>query len=198
MFEYLVIAGRNHPDLYSYLRRQFTGDNKVQVLLDRRREERRRMRDARRPERRRGDRRGARGRENGLSYHGFVIVHQASGVQWRPPWWGSRSAPVSLGPEGQRGGDDAHAVAGRNLLTGWVAEGQRLVAVVPKLLHEHEQLVARAEAAERKCARCEEEIRSLRGENEHFRRERRQTAETLKALTRQLVESAGGVTSVKS
>jgi len=196
MFEYLVIAGRNHPDLYNYLRRQFTGDSKVQVLLDRRREERRCMREARRPERRRGDRRGARGRENGLSYHGFVIVHQASGVQWRPPWWSSGSAPVLLGSEGQ--GDDTQAVAARNLLTGWVAEGQRLTAVVPKLLHEHAQLVARAEAAERKCVRCEEEIRSLRGENEHFRRERRQTAETLKALTRQLIESAGGVTSVTS
>ena len=196
MIEYLAIAGRNHPDVYSYLRRQFAGDSKVQVLLDRRHDERRRLGDAHRPERRRGDRRGGRGKDNGLNYHGFVFVRQPSGAQWRPPWWGAETAPVPLGPEAQKGRDDAQVMAARGRVTSWVAEGQRLIGVVPKILHEHEQLVARALAAERQCARCEEEIRSLRSENEHFRRERRQTAETLKALTRQLVESAGGVTSL--
>jgi chromosome segregation ATPase len=86
----------------------------------------------------------------------------------------------------------------RNLVATWITEGQRLLSVVPKLLREHEQLAARAEAAERKCERCEEEIRSLRAETEQFRRERRQTAEVLKALTKQLIESAGGMSSTKS
>lgn len=193
MIQYLVIAGRNHPDLYSYLRRQFAGDDKVQVLLDRRHEERRRRGDAHRPDRRRGDRRGGRGKDNGLNYHGFVVVRQFSGVQWRPPWWGSGVAEAPVALDRQPGPEEAKATDARNLVARWVTEGQRLVGLVPRLLLEHEQLVARVEAAERKCERCEEEMKNLRGENEHFRRERRQTVETLKALTRQLIESAGGI-----
>jgi chromosome segregation ATPase len=73
-----------------------------------------------------------------------------------------------------------------------------LVGIVPRLLREHEQIATRAEAAERKCERYEEETRRLRSENEHFRRERRQTAETLKALTRQLIESAGEISSTRT
>jgi hypothetical protein len=192
MIQYLVIAARNHPDIYGYLRRQFTGDEKVQVLLDRRYEERRRRSDAQRTDRRRGDRRGSRGKDNGLTYHGFVIVRQLSGVQWRPPWWerGVAGAPVAL--EQPAAPVDPKAIASRNVVTAWLTEGQRFLHAVPTLLREHDQLKARAEAAERKCERCEGEIKSLRDENEHFRRERRQTAENLKALTKQLLESAGG------
>jgi predicted nucleic acid-binding Zn-ribbon protein len=105
-------------------------------------------------------------------------------------------APVGL--DRQQGVNEAKAIDARNLVTRWVTEGQRMLSVVPKLLHEHEQLAARAETAERKSERCEEEIKNLRGENEHFRRERRQTVETLKALTKQLIESAGGIISTNS
>ena len=93
---------------------------------------------------------------------------------------------------------EAKAIDARNLVASWVTEGQRLLGIVPKLLREHEQLAARADAAERKCGRCEEEVRSLRTENEQFRKERRQTAEALKALTKQLIESAGEVSSPRS
>jgi hypothetical protein len=191
MIQYLVIAARNHPDVYGYLRRQFAGDEKVQVLLDRRYEERRRRSDAHRPERRRGDRRGGRGKDNGLTYHGFVFVRQLSGAQWRPPWWerGAAAAPVPLE---RTTPNEAKVMASRNAVKVWLTDGQRLLHAVPTLLREHDQFKARAEAAERKCERCEEEIKSLRGENEHFRKERRQTAEHLKALTKQLLESAGG------
>ena len=198
MIQYLVIAGRNYPDLYSYMRRQFAGDDKVQVLLDRRHEERRRRGDAHRPDRRRADRRVGRGKDNGLNYHGFVVVRQFSGLQWRPPWWGSGMTEASGGPDRQPGADEAKDVDARYLITRWVTEGQRMLSVVPKLLQEHEQLAAQTAAAERKCDRWEEEIKNLRAENEHFRRERRQTVETLKALTKQLIESAGGITSTNS
>ncbi|RPI09541.1 MAG: hypothetical protein EHM71_05760 [Zetaproteobacteria bacterium] len=197
MIQYLVIAGRNHPDLYSYLRRQFAGDDKVQVLLDRRHEERRRRGDAHRPDRRRGDRRVGRVKDNGLNYHGFVVVRQFSGLQWRPPWWGS-GLTEAAGSDRQPGADEAKAVDARNLVAQWVTEGQRMLSVVPKLLQEHEHLAARTETAERKCQRFEDEIKNLRSENEHFRRERRQTVETLKALTKHLIESAGAVTSTNS
>ncbi len=193
MIQYLVVTARNHPDLYGYLRRQFAGDEKVQVLLDRRHEERRREGDLRKPDRRKGERRGGHAKDNGLTSHGFVVIRQFSGVQWRPPWWGAEMGDVKAELE-RRGGLLAERKANdaRNLVATWLTEGQRLVGIVPKLLREHEQITARAEAAERKCVRCEEEVRCLRIENEHFRRERRQTAEALKALTKQLLESAGG------
>lgn len=192
MIQYLVIAARNHPDIYGYLRRQFAGDEKVQVLLDRRYEERRRRGDAYKPDRRRGDRRSGRGKDNGLTYHGFLIVRQLSGVQWRPPWWERGVTAPAVVPARSAALDETKAADARNAVTGWLTAGQRLVHTVPTLLREHDQLKARAEAAERKCERCEGEIKSLRQENEHFRRERRHTAESLKALTKQLLESAGG------
>jgi len=192
MIQYLVIAARNHPDIYGYLRRQFARDEKVQVLLDRRYEERRRRGDAYRPDRRRGDRRGNRGKDNGLTYHGFLIVRQLSGVQWHPPWWERGVAAPTTLAERPAALDPTKAAEARTMVTGWLTTGQRLMQTVPALLREHDQLKARAEAAERKCERCEGEIKSLREENEHFRRERRQTAESLKGLTKQLLESAGG------
>lgn len=198
MIQYLVVTARNHPDLYGYLRRQFAGDDKVQVLLDRRHEERRHRGETHKPDRRKGDRRGGRGKDNGLGSHGFVVIRQFSGVQWRPPWWGPEMAEMRSEVEKRAGLAEAKAIDARNLVASWVTDGQRLLGIVPKLLREHEQLAARTEAAERKCERYEAEVRSLRSENEHFRRERRQTAETLKALTKQLVESAGGISSPPS
>jgi hypothetical protein len=200
MIQYLVIAARNHPELYNYLRRQFVGDHTVQVLLDRRYEERRRVGDSRKPDRRRGDRRAARAKENGLNYHGFAVIRQSVGLQWRPPWWGGGTiTDTSSEAERTAGlvqvGQDRDA---RTAINGWVTEGRRLLAVMPKFLHEHEHLAARADAAERKCARCEEEIRLLRSENEHFRRERRQAVETLKALTKQLIESGAETSAARS
>jgi len=198
MLQYLVVTARNHPDLYGYLRRQFAGDEKVQILLDRRQEERRRQGDAHRPDRRKGDRRVGRGKDNGLSSHGFVVIRQFSGVQWRPPWWGRDIAEMRSELEKRAGSTEAKVSDARDLVVSWVTEGQRLLGIVPRLLREHEQITARAEAAERKCARWEEEARRLRSENEQFRRERRQTAEALKALTKQLIESAGEISSPRS
>jgi len=107
-------------------------------------------------------------------------------------------AEVRAELEKRAGSAEAKASDARNLVASWVTEGQRLLGVVPRLLREHEQIAARAEAAERKCERYEEETRRLRSENEHFRRERRQTAEALKALTRQLIESAGEISSTRT
>ena len=86
MMRYLVIAARSNSDLYDYLRQQFAGDETVQVLLDRRRAERRRQ-DSGTRQRRRGERRHVRGRESDLATHGFVIVRRPAGLLWHPPWW---------------------------------------------------------------------------------------------------------------
>ncbi len=87
--------------------------------------------------------------------------------------------------------DGSKAIEARERVIGWVTEGQRLFNLVPRLIQEHGHLTAKAEAAERKCERLEQEIKNLRSENEYFRREKRQVVETLKTLARQLVESAG-------
>ncbi len=87
MMRYLIIAARSHADTYSYLQRQFAGDDTVQVVLDRRYAERRRCQASCRVQRRRRERRHGRGREGDLARHGFLVVRQAMGLQWRPPWW---------------------------------------------------------------------------------------------------------------
>ena len=79
-------------------------------------------------------------------------------------------------------------------MTVWLTEGQRLLSLGSKLLVEHGQLAARVETAERKCEWLEEEMKNLRAENERFRRDRRQFAETVKTLAGKLAES-GGATS---
>jgi hypothetical protein len=96
MMRYLVIAARNHSNIHGYLHRQFAGDEAVQVFLDRRHAERRQRQDSCKAQRRRGERRRGRGRESDLETHGFVIVRQAAGLQWRPPWW-STGTPRKLG-----------------------------------------------------------------------------------------------------
>ncbi len=75
MGEYLLIVTGDQPNLRDYLRRQFSGVEKVQVLLDQRQGERRQWVQPHEPERRRGDRR----RQPGTSPRSdwFVIVGRA-------------------------------------------------------------------------------------------------------------------------
>jgi len=54
---YLLVVAGNAPDLCEYLRRDFAGDEKVDVVLDRRQGERRQRAEPRQPERRRWERR---------------------------------------------------------------------------------------------------------------------------------------------
>jgi hypothetical protein len=192
MVQYLFVAARNHSDLYGYLRRQFAEDDHVQVLLDRRHEERRRRERSHDPERRRGDRRGGLGRDHRLSYHGFLVIHPPAEESWRPARLeaGRRGEPAR--PDRQQQLEETHAIEARKRVSTWITDGQRLLNFVSKLLFEHGQLTARAETAERKCERLEEEIRILRNETEHFKRERRQLAEALKTMAKQLIEAAGG------
>lgn len=72
----LFIVARDHPELWHHLRRDFGDDEEVQVILDRRRGERRCQIRAREPERRRADRRRPPAIEKDLRYHSFVIIDQ--------------------------------------------------------------------------------------------------------------------------
>lgn len=74
MVTHLFIVAWDRPDLWDYWRRWFSGVENVQVILDRRRGERRRVVEPHEPERRRGDRRRVPGIEGELQSVGFAIV----------------------------------------------------------------------------------------------------------------------------
>ncbi len=196
MARYIFIAARDHSDLYGYLQRQFAQDDEVQVLSDRRHEERRRQVKSHAPDRRRRERRSGRGKDHGLDHHGFLVVRQTAqisqgfAIQWRPPGW-ELAGPEEAAPETPKPPAEAYTTETRKRISAWITESLRMLGLVSKLFAEQGHLTARAEMAERKCERLEEEMRNTRSENEHFRRERRQLADTLKNLARQMVESSG-------
>jgi len=74
----LFIVARDQPDLWHSLRRDFSGAEEVQVILDRRRGERRQRIAVREPKRRREDRCRT-SIDTDLRYRSFVIVHEE---QW--------------------------------------------------------------------------------------------------------------------
>ncbi len=197
MARYVVIAARNRPDLCSYLQRQFTEDNEAQVILDRRLEERRRREESHPLERRREDRRGRRGKDLGLYYHGFLVVYQLSQgpetkIQWRPPWWESGRPEGLVSLKGRQWPGETHVIESREGLAVGTIEGQPPLSVASNLIVEPEQNTARAETLERKYERLEEEIERLRTENEHLKGKQREFGEILKRLVRHLAQSAGG------
>lgn len=79
----LFIVARNQPDLWQHLKRDFADEDQIQVIVDRRRGERRQRREPHGPERRRSDRRRAT-IDRDLRYRSFVIVHEQQGVLAAP------------------------------------------------------------------------------------------------------------------
>ena len=77
---YLLLVTRNQPDLWHYLKNNLAGDEKVEVILDRRRGERRQRVQPHEPERRQADRRHHPSVDNDLTYRSLVIVRQPQGV----------------------------------------------------------------------------------------------------------------------
>lgn len=57
MAEYLLIVPEDRPDLYKYLKRQLADVGNIEVILERRRGERRQKDEPHEPERRRAQRR---------------------------------------------------------------------------------------------------------------------------------------------
>ena len=78
--QYLLIVARSQPDLCSYLADNFAGDEKVEVLLDRRRGERRRRTEPHEPERRQGERRHDPSGDKDFGYRSLVIVRKSQRV----------------------------------------------------------------------------------------------------------------------
>jgi len=172
MVRYLVVAARNRQDLHDYLRQQFSGDDKVEILLDRRRGDRRRRLDPHEPGRRRGDRRRGPGTDDRLHYYGLIIVRQLPEGQRRPPSWISRLSEEAAELGLQRRPEEAKTSESRERVIAWITEGMRMSRLVSKLIEEQDHVAARAEVAERRCERLEEEIARVRRENDHFRKQR--------------------------
>ena len=80
MVRYLLFVARSQPDLWHYLKNNFAGDEKVEVILDRRRGERRQRIQPHELERRRAERRRRPGIDTDLSYRSFVIVRLPQGI----------------------------------------------------------------------------------------------------------------------
>jgi len=73
----------------------------------------------------------------------------------------------------------------RKRLAQWVEEGQSLLSFIPGLLDERDQLMAKAEAAERECEKLRQDISGLRNENQLLRNERAEFVETFGKLLNQ-------------
>ena len=74
MAQHLFIVAWNRPDLWDYWKRWFSGVENVEVILDRRRGERRQPAQAHEPERRQVERRSPSGIDDELRSIGFAIV----------------------------------------------------------------------------------------------------------------------------
>jgi hypothetical protein len=74
MARYLFIVAREHPDLWAHLAREFSGEAGVEVVLDRRTQERRRLPRPPDRERRQANRRARPPIDNELSSMNFALV----------------------------------------------------------------------------------------------------------------------------
>jgi hypothetical protein len=211
----LVIVGPDRPALVLTLERLFEGEaGMVDVVLDRRRHERRGAGVARRPERRRRDRRQPRG---AARRHGDVSVvirrESAPGLDYTPPIH-TTPDPVPIHAKGEvrmmsveskqtRDGDDVRR---------WLEAGQTQLASLLDLLHEHDRLRERVESSERENERLRgvtyenEQLRNrletserqaehlrqgmgeLRAENERHQKEREEAAERLNHLVNEIAQ----------
>jgi hypothetical protein len=201
----LVIIPRDRAALVDRMRRVFAGEaDDVEVLLDRRRRERRVRVDARRPERRRQNRRGrsvtGRGGDaavvigrNSLPRLDYTSVIRTKG----------EDRTMTVESKQVRDGDEVRR---------WLEAGQTQLASLLELLHEHERLRERVEASERENERLRgvtyenEQLRNrletserqgeqlrqtmseLRSENERHQKEREEAAERLNHLVNEIAQ----------
>jgi hypothetical protein len=159
------VVSTEHPDLYHYLAERFASDEKVEVILDRRRRDRRQQAVPVEPERRMMDRRLRPDVDAELETRSHVILKT------------------------ELEGTDIAAV--RQRLAHWVSEGEHLAAaVLPELFASHEALRVKAQLSERAAeeyrrqldaARQELDVRrwevdALRSENDRARAQRAELA----------------------
>ena len=202
----LVIVRPERPALVPRIERLFEGEpGTVDVMLDRRRRERRRVAAVRRPERRRRDRRQARGTARPRGDVSVAIRREtAPGLDYTPPNRPKGEVRMtSVESKQTRDGDEMRR---------WLEAGQTQLASLLELLHEHDRLRERAESSERENERLRgvtyenEQLRNrletserqaehlrqtmsdLRAENERHQKEREEAAERLNHLVNEIAQ----------
>ncbi len=180
---YLLIVARERPGLFEYLTRQFAGDDKVQVLVDRRQEERRCRVESHEPERRVHDRRSQLGPEESLRHadQGLLIARQLQEAHARLSTL-VQQLPAARDVGGSPPIGEPAALDRRQQLIKWIEEGQGLLRILPELLQETEHWKGRAEVAEQTAERLTREISRLHSEHEALRNERVELGQALRKL----------------
>lgn len=168
---YVVVVRANQAELSEYLRRRLGADPTVEVVLDRRRGDRRRGDIGVAADRRRAERRRLpRGPVDAFDMP--LIARLATGHGRH----GARDPEESAAME-----PDKRNVP-RESIDRWVAEGQTLFA---RLVEENETLRRRAETAELECEKIRHETGLLEREVDDLRRE----AGQLRAQQSEVVET---------
>ena len=201
----LVIVRSDRPALVPRIERLFAGEpGEVDVVLDRRRTERRRVTAVRRPERRRRDRRAQ--PRLGRSGDASVVIRRESppGLDYTPlNRTKGEVRMMSVESKQTRDGDEVRR---------WLEAGQTQLASLLELLHEHarlrervdsserenerlrgvtyenEQLRNRLETSERQGEQIRQTVSELRAENERHQKEREEAAERLNHLVNEIAQ----------
>lgn len=176
---YVVVVRANQAELSEYLRRRLGADPTVEVVLDRRRGDRRRGGTGVAADRRRAERRRPpRGPVDAFDMP--LITRLATGHGRH----GARDREESAAME-----PDKRNVP-RESIDRWVAEGQTLFA---RLVEENETLRRRAETAELECEKIRHERGLLEREVDDLRREvgqlRAQQSEVVETFMRLLTHT---------
>jgi hypothetical protein len=200
-----VFVRPDRPALVERMQRLFAEDpEQVEVMLDRRRGERRRSAIAQEPERRRADRRRPRvaGPAGGAT---VAIGHPSRSRLEYTPLNRTKGEDRMMSVESKqvRDGDEVRR---------WLEAGQTQLASLLELLHEHDRLRERVEASERENERLRgvtyenEQLRNrletserqaeqlrqsmgeLRAENERHQKEREDAAERLNHLVNEIAQ----------
>jgi hypothetical protein len=178
---YIVVVARGETALYDYLDHGFCRDAKVEVVLDRRRGDRRH--DARSPaqERRRSDRR-RRQVEDPLTFNRVLVVRRYADS---PPSVHVPSA-ATRNPEGKerRLMGEMEPLDDRHRVNRWLEESQYLIGrLIPGFLDDRDRLRLKLEQAEQDAERLRHEVSELRKEVNDLQSERQffQTEQTAMA-----------------
>ena len=210
----LVIVRSDRPALVPRIEQLFEGEpGTVDVVLDRRRRERRRVAVAGRPERRRRERRQLRGATRRSGNVSVVIRREsAPGVDYTPPiHTAPHSTPIHTKGEVRIMNESKQARDGDEVRR-WLEAGQTQIASLLELLHEHDRLRERVESSERENERLRgvtyenEQLRNrletserqaeqlrqsmgeLRAENDRHQKEREEAAERLNHLVNEIAQ----------
>jgi len=159
---FLVVVARQAVDLFARVSDQFLDDPRVQVLMDRRRAERRRVAAPHHPERRSQDRRRAPDYWEDIRRHPVVIVPTWKARESRPPVRAPHPSPTY---EVQTMESTDTITQAWHQIETWVRDSQHMVShVIPSLMQECDELRKRADSAEAHVARLKREVENLQGE----------------------------------